>query len=79
MLKYINTTTNKSGLRVTSVRVTKQYHTGVKITKQQMAEVNLYRNETLPQWNYDIHPHKKTAPARQPTDDCTSEQHLPDC
>lgn len=78
MLNYINTTTTRSGLRVSSVRVTKQYHTGVKITDRQMTEVNLDRNDTLPQWNYDIHPDHRPASARSPTAACIPAQHQSD-
>ncbi len=68
LLKYIRTPTTKSGLRVSSVRVTKQYQTGIKISKQQMVKVNINRSETLPQWNYDIYPSETLASARMPTD-----------
>ena len=61
ILNYIRTTTTATGLRVRSVRVRKDYPTGVKISKQQMAGLNLTRTKTLPQWNYDIKP--RAAPA----------------
>lgn len=78
MLNYIRTTTTKSGLHVAAFRVIKQYYTGVRITKQQMATVNIERNETQPQWNYDIYPRKKPDPAEPQTDDSTAKQHLAD-
>ena len=63
VLNYISTTITKTGLRVVAIRVEKQYQTGVKISKEQMAGLNLDRNETLPQWNYDIRPRETPAPA----------------
>ncbi len=60
VLNYIRTTTTKTGLRVSAVRVRQQYQTGIKISKQQMAGLNLKRNKTLPQWNYDIRPRTQT-------------------
>lgn len=60
ILNYIRTTTNKSGLEVEAVRVTKQYETGIRISKEQMDQVNLIYNEFLPKWNYTIHPRNST-------------------
>ncbi|MCY4233587.1 MAG: hypothetical protein OXE59_07615 [Bacteroidetes bacterium] len=56
MMNYIRTTTDKSGLKVDAVRVTKQYETGIKISKQQMESLNLIYGKKLPQLNYDIYP-----------------------
>ncbi|MCY4000481.1 MAG: hypothetical protein OXF84_06700 [Bacteroidetes bacterium] len=56
MMNYIITTTDKSGLKVDAVRVIKQYETGIKISKQQMKNLNLVYGEELPYWNYDIYP-----------------------
>ena len=58
MMNYIITTTDKSGLKVDAVRVTKQYETGIKISKQQMKNLNLVYGKELPHWNYDIYPTK---------------------
>lgn len=58
MMNYIITTTDKSGLKVDAVRITKQYETGIKISKQQMKNLNLVYGEELPHWNYDIYPEK---------------------
>ncbi|MCY4674033.1 MAG: ISAzo13 family transposase, partial [Bacteroidetes bacterium] len=73
MLNYIRTTTNKSGLRVDAVRVTKQYQTGVKISKEQMAELKLTSNKILPKWNYDIYPNAPMVPTKVSTETCISE------
>ena len=62
VLNYISTTITQTGLRVVAIRVEKQYQTGVKISKEQMAGLNLDRNETLPPWNYDIRPRETPDP-----------------
>ena len=49
ILNYIRTTTTKTGLRVSAVRVRQQYQTGIRISKQQITGLNLKRNKTLPQ------------------------------
>lgn len=66
ILNYIRTTTNKSGLKVEAVRVTKQYETGIKISKEQMDQLNLIYNESLPKWNYTINP-RNSPPKDIPT------------
>ena len=37
-------------------RNTTTYKKGVRISKEQMADLSLHRDETLPQWNYEIRP-----------------------
>ncbi len=61
ILNYIRTTTTETGLRVRSVLVERDYPTGVKISKQQMATLNLVRNTILPNWNYDLKPREPPA------------------
>ena len=56
IINYIKTTKDKSGLTIDAMRVTKQYQTGIKISKPQMKEINLKRGKLYPQWNYDIYP-----------------------
>lgn len=55
MIKYIQTTKDRSRLTIDAIQVTKQYETGIKITPQQMDEINLVPNKLYPKWNYDIH------------------------
>ncbi len=64
-MNFIATTSNQSGLHVTAVRMTKQYQTGVKITDEQMAGINVTHGEVNPQWNYDIHPRHEPSPIQQ--------------
>ena len=73
MLNYIRTTTNKSGLRVDAVRVTKQYQTGVKISQEQMDDLKLIFNKVLPKWNYDIDPKNSADPVEIAIETCISE------
>ena len=72
MLNYIRTTTNKSGLRVDAVRVTKQYQTGVKISQEQMDDLKLIFNKVLPKWNYDIDPKNSADPVETAIETCIS-------
>lgn len=60
MMNYIHTTTDKSGLKVDAVRVTKQYETGISIDKPKMENLNLIHHKKLPQWNYDIYPRNES-------------------
>jgi hypothetical protein len=57
VLNYICTTTTKTGLRVQSTLIDKEYETGVKITDKQMASLAIKYCPTLPAWNYTIRPH----------------------
>ena len=56
ILNYIRTTTTRTGLSVSSHLLPGDYPTGTKITPQQMAALNLTRNQHLPSWNYTISP-----------------------
>jgi len=58
VLKYIRTTRTETGLRCQAYLDTKKYKTGLKITPQQKAQLNLKPHRVLPQWNYTIHPRK---------------------
>ena len=57
-LKYIRTTKTKTGLRVSAHLKQGAYQKGIKITDQQMAELNIKPHELLPQLNYTIRPNK---------------------
>lgn len=56
ILKYIRTTTTKTGLKVRAQVNTKTYETGVKVSDEQMAKLSIQRYERLPKWNYTIKP-----------------------
>jgi hypothetical protein len=57
ILNLIATTTTKTGLSVQSTLTEKEYKTGIKITKKQMASLSIEVSATLPRWNYTIRPH----------------------
>ena len=57
-LKYINTTTTKTGLSVKSYLNTRKYQTGQKFSDQQINELELQKHDTLPMFNYTLSPNK---------------------
>ncbi len=56
LLGYIRNTTTETGLRVKATLSHKIYQTGIKVSKQDMAALNLTRRSVCPQWNYIIRP-----------------------
>lgn len=56
ILNYIRTTTTKTGLRVQSTLIEKEYETGIRITDKQMASLAITHHPTLPALNYTIRP-----------------------
>lgn len=56
MLNYIRTTRTQAGLRVRACLLHKHYSTGVKVSNDQMQQLNLRVGRVLPKWNYRIHP-----------------------
>ena len=56
LLNYIATTSTRTGLQVTSQPNTKQYKTGIRISDEQMATINITPNQHIPKWNYTISP-----------------------
>ena len=56
ILKYIATTSTRTGLRVTSQLNARQYETGIRITDEQMAALNIPANQHIPKWNYTLSP-----------------------
>ncbi len=56
ILNYIASTTTRTGLLVTSRLNTKQYPTGIEISHEQVAAINISPNEHIPKWNYTISP-----------------------
>lgn len=57
VLKYIRTTKTKAGLRCRAWLDLHQYPTGVKISAEDKARLNIKRHRLLPKWNYTITPH----------------------
>jgi hypothetical protein len=55
-LKYIRTTKTKTGLSVSAHLAREIYEKGIKITDQQLTELNILMHPVLPKWNYQIKP-----------------------
>jgi hypothetical protein len=55
-LKFIRTTTTTTGLKVTARLDTTFYPTGVKVSKQELAQLSIRQKRVLPKWNYTISP-----------------------
>ena len=58
IVNLIGATTTRGGLKVTSRLDTAKYAKGIKITKEQMATINIERDDFHGEWNYVIHPRK---------------------
>ena len=54
ILNYISTTKTSTGLRVRSHLVQQQYERNIKITNEQMKEICITKDDSLPKWNYTI-------------------------
>jgi hypothetical protein len=56
VMDSIRSTTNKKGLSVEAVLNTKEYQKGIKLTKEQIQDIDIMRYAELPQWNYAFAP-----------------------
>jgi Rhodopirellula transposase DDE domain len=56
IINLIANTTTEKGLKVGAKVDEQQYHKGIKITDQEMKELNINRNEFRGEWNYTISP-----------------------
>ncbi|MCH8891399.1 MAG: hypothetical protein IH827_10040 [Myxococcales bacterium] len=56
ILNYARSTTTSTGLRVRSYLVRKHYSKGIRISDQEMAELQLDRHDTQPVRNYTLSP-----------------------
>jgi hypothetical protein len=56
VLKFIRTTRTETGLRCQAYLDTTEYETGLKITGEQKAQINLTLHRVLPRWDYTIEP-----------------------
>ena len=54
VLNLIGSTTTKKGLSVTAVLDENDYQKGIKVTDEELSEVNLIGNDFHPEWNYTI-------------------------
>ena len=58
-LKFIRTTTTATGLKVKARLDTTIYPTGVKVSKDDRAQLNIQHKRVRPKWNYTISPNVK--------------------
>jgi len=63
IIKYIKTTTTKTGLTVKASLVRKQYTKGVKISKDKFAQLAINNHQKSPKWNYTIEPRNLRVPS----------------
>lgn len=56
VLKFIRTTKTDTGLRVRACLDKTRYQTGLELTAEQKAHINLFPLRVLPEWNYTIKP-----------------------
>jgi len=58
MVSLIAATRTTTGLKVHSELDTRTYPKGLKVSDQEIAQLNLHRDEFHGEWNYEIHPRK---------------------
>jgi len=56
MINLLNATTTQQGLVVKATLSKTDYQTGIKISDEQMNNLNLHKHTTFPKWNYTIKP-----------------------
>lgn len=58
ILRYIRRTKTEHGLTVSACLIRKKYNTGIKVTDEQMKQLRIAKDPTLPRWNYTMKPRK---------------------
>lgn len=56
VLELISHTTTQEGLVVTALKDSHAYPTGLKVTDEELAALNLFRDAFHGEWNYTIKP-----------------------
>lgn len=56
IVNLIGATRTKTGLKVKAILDTNEYETGLEVSKQQMAELQILRHKKHPAWNYTLSP-----------------------
>lgn len=56
VVQLIGSTTTAAGLKVTATLDKSSYNTGIKVSDQELQNINLYREEFHGEWNYEIRP-----------------------
>jgi transposase len=59
VLELLSHTTTKEGLAVTAVKDSNVYSTGIKVSDEELAALNLSRNSFHGEWNYTIKPQEQ--------------------
>ncbi len=59
IIDLIGATTTSTGLKVYARLDPGHYEKGIKVTDQELAAVNIARDQFHPDWNYTIHPTQK--------------------
>ena len=58
IVNLIGSTTNRSGLKVECSLDEMEYEKGIRVTDEEMSDVNLFRDSWRGDWNYRIIPHQ---------------------
>ena len=56
VVQLIAETRTETGLTVKCTLVTKGYTSGLRVTDEQMDQLNLWKHAVLPEWNYTLRP-----------------------
>ncbi|MBZ5723913.1 MAG: hypothetical protein LAP87_02845 [Acidobacteriia bacterium] len=59
-INLIGGTKTRTGLKVKAVLDTNEYETGIKVSDEQLDEIQLRRHKVHPAWNYTISPRRHT-------------------
>jgi hypothetical protein len=60
IINLIGGTKTRTGLKVKAVLDTNEYETGIKVSDEQLEEIQLRRHKVHPAWNYTISPRRRT-------------------
>jgi len=60
IINLIGGTKTRTGLKVKAVLDTNEYETGIKVSDEQLDEIQLWRHKVHPTWNYTISPRQRT-------------------
>jgi hypothetical protein len=59
IIHLIGATKTRTGLKVKAVLDTNEYETGIKVTDEQLEEIQIRRHKVHPAWNYTISPRRR--------------------
>src|SRR6266478_3602856 len=59
IINLIGATKTRAGLKVKALLDTNHYETGIKVSDEQLDEIQLSRHKVHPAWNYTISPHQR--------------------